>query len=327
MEPFVLLQEDGNIRHLVPEIRSQIGASAVIEDAYPCTPLQEGLLALSMKEQGKFMPQLIFTLPAGLDMTKFKGAWQVTANSNAPLRTMFVHTRVAGLIQAVHGPEPIEWIVSDDLADYLMRDRALTVSFGCKLSRYAIVDDMISASVYFVWTVHHAVIDGFSMELFLKRVEDRYRGVQPRDLVQFDKFISYIMKMDKADVHRFWEKELADTTTEPFPKLPSITYSPRPEQSLTRDIRIPDMVGQIATPSTMIQGAWALLIQRYTASEEAVFGIVLAGRNVAVENVCGLLIQCISAYLLAFSQSSPALLPYSSDIAPILTWWLDRSKV
>lgn len=289
MEPFVLLRENIDLQQILLEIRSQMSVSASIEDAFPCTPLQEGLLALSMKEQGKFMPQLIFKLPVGLDIPKFKGAWQVTADENTPLRTIFVHTRAEGLVQTVHGREPIEWLAAEDLAEYLIQDRTLIVDFGCKVSRYAIVDDVTSASIYFVWTIHHAVLDGYSMELLLKQVEDRYRGLQPCNLVQFDRFISYVKEMDKRDVNGYWEKELADTATEPFPRLPSTTYSPRPDQSLTRDIRIPDILRQTATPSTIIQGAWALLIHQYTASKDVVFGVVLAGRNVAVENVCNII--------------------------------------
>lgn len=285
MEPFHLLRDIVNVQHVVSTIQSQMSAPAVIEDAFPCAPLQEGLVALSMKEQGKFMPQLTFKLPIELDIVKFRLAWQLTVDSNKPLRTTFVHTKTAGLVQAVHGPEPIHWLASDDLANYLTQDRSLTVDFGCKLSRFAIVDDVISASVYFVWTVHHAVLDGYSMELLMKQVEDRYRGSQPCDLVQFDRYISYIMEIDKQDLHAYWGKELANTLSKPFPKLPSTNYSPRPEQSLTRNIRIPEVLRQIATPSTVIQGAWALLLQQYTISDDVVFGIVLAGRNVAVENV------------------------------------------
>lgn len=320
-----MLRKNGDVQDIVSDIRSKISASAVIEDAYQCTPLQEGLLALSMKEQGKFMPQFIFKLPTELDMARFKEAWQVTVDSNTPLRTIFVHTRAAGLVQTVHGSEPIVWQASADLADYLRRDRALIVDFCCKTSRYAIVEDVMSASTYFVWTIHHGVLDGTSMELLLKQVDDRYRGVPPCSLTQFDRFISYILETDKQDINNYWERELADAVTEPFPRLPTTTYSPHPEQSSTRDIRIPDMLRLIATPPTVIQGAWALLIQQYTASNDVVFGIALAGRNVAVENVRGLLPLSPRTQFCIHSMVATCFLHFSSKLVTILILGLDRS--
>ncbi|KAB8303804.1 hypothetical protein EYC80_005178 [Monilinia laxa] len=95
LEPFSLLTPEQD--H--DEIQRQMPPDATFVDAYPCTALQEGLLALSMKNCGSFTPQIICKLPVNINLSKFKAAWQSTVDSNSTLRTSFVQTRNSGLLQ------------------------------------------------------------------------------------------------------------------------------------------------------------------------------------------------------------------------------------
>jgi hypothetical protein len=70
VEPFSLLDSIS----ILDEIQAQLPRSAKISDAYPCTGLQEGLLALSMKSGGSFTPQIICKLPIGVNLEKLKVA-------------------------------------------------------------------------------------------------------------------------------------------------------------------------------------------------------------------------------------------------------------
>ena len=48
----------------VQEVLAQFSRSTEVQDVYQCTPLQEGLVALSMRQPGKFMPQITFLHPS-----------------------------------------------------------------------------------------------------------------------------------------------------------------------------------------------------------------------------------------------------------------------
>ena len=215
----------------------------------------------------------------------FKAAWQKTVNSNTPLRTTIVQTSTWGLVQVVLEDYRIEWQSSDRLRDYLKTDLQKAVYLGAVPFRYAIIDDLNTNAKHFVWTFHHALVDGRSMHLLLKEVDQRYRDASFNPLVPFRHFIAYIAQLDREKVHDFWRRQLSGTTANHFPTLPSAAYSPAPNCSLTRCIPIPKELKALATTSTIIQAAWALLLGRYTSSNEVVSGVVLAGRDVPVSNI------------------------------------------
>ncbi|TGO66628.1 hypothetical protein BOTNAR_0057g00120 [Botryotinia narcissicola] len=287
-----LSQEEGSVKpfslldHMesLDEIRKQMPSDATFIDVYPCTALQEGLLALSMKESGSFTPQIICKLPKGIDLNKFKAAWQSTVDSNSTLRTSFVQTRTSGLLQVVLAPEPILWSKEIDLESYLSNDRIIFPSFGKLLFRYGLIQSHSSNSLYFVWTFHHAVLDGWSMRLVLRQVEESYRGETFQPLVEFKRFIAHQMRLEKQSQkasEMFWSKHLANISGAQFPVVPS-QHRSRANGYSERFIPVKENLLAGATTSTIIQAAWGILVARRTAATEATFGLVLAGRNAKI---------------------------------------------
>ncbi|KAF7899054.1 uncharacterized protein EAF01_008267 [Botrytis porri] len=283
VEPFSLLNSTQN--H--DEIRRQMPSDAKFIDAYPCTALQEGLLALSMKESGSFTPQIICKLPKSIDLKKFKAAWQNTVDSNSTLRTSFVQTRNSGLLQVVLAPEPILWSEEIDLESYLSNDRIIFPSFGKLLLRYGLIKSHSSDSLYFIWTFHHAVLDGWSMRLVLRQVEESYKGETIQPLVEFKHFIAHQMRLEKQSQEAsetFWSNHLTNTSGSQFPVVPSRHHS-RANGYSERFIPVKENLLAGATTSTIIQAAWGILVARRTAATEVTFGLVLAGRNAQISGL------------------------------------------
>ena len=285
IKAFELLGPGATVDNIQDEVQRLLSTPVRVVDAYPSTPLQEGLMALSMKHRDLFVPQNVYQLPASVDLDKFKEAWQMTADSNAILRTRIMQTSRFGFIQVVLDKQPIEWVMSDDLEDYLNRDRQARIGFGSILLRYGIVDDATSGNKYFVWTLHHTVMDGWSVRLLLNQVDQIYQQVKMVQLTEFNHFISYLMKLDPYPAEIFWRDQLADLAAVQFPSLSSATYIPCANSSFVRRIQIPKTLTSTATDSTVIQASWALLLGRITNTNDVVFGQVLAGRNVSVPNI------------------------------------------
>ncbi|KAF7885015.1 hypothetical protein EAF00_010833 [Botryotinia globosa] len=280
VKPFSLLDPTQN----PDEIRRQMPSDATFIDVYPCTALQEGLLALSMKDSGSFTPQIICKLPKGIDFNKFKAAWQRTVDSNSTLRTSFVQTHTSGLLRVVLAPEPILWSEAIDLESYLRKDRIIFPSFGKLLLRYGLIQSHSSDSLCFVWTFHHAVLDGWSMRLVLRQVEESYRGETFQPLVEFKRFIAHQMRLEKQSQkasEMFWSNHLADISGVQFPVVPS-QHQSRANGYSERFIPVKENLLAGATTSTAIQTAWGILVARRTAATEATFGLVLAERNAKI---------------------------------------------
>ncbi|KAI9647542.1 hypothetical protein NHQ30_003927 [Ciborinia camelliae] len=283
VEPFSLL----SIEQDHDEIRRQMPFNANFVDAYPCTALQEGLLALSMKQCGSFTPQIICKLPENVDLSKFKAAWQSTVDSNSTLRTAFIQTRNSGLLQVVLASEPIIWSEDINLGVYLSNDKKVSPSFGKSLLRYGLIHNRQSNSLHFIWTFHHACLDGWSMRLILRQVEESYKGGNFQPLVEFKCFIAHQSRLERQSQRaseKFWSNHLATTSGAQFPVVP-LQHQSRANGYSERFIRVKENLLAGATTSTIIQAAWAILLARRTAATEAIFGLVLAGRNAKIQGL------------------------------------------
>ncbi|KUJ24123.1 acetyl-CoA synthetase-like protein [Mollisia scopiformis] len=243
------------------------------------TPLQEGLFALSLRQESLFMLQAIYKLPQHIDISRFKAAWQAVVDSNSTLRTRFIQAKW-GTIQVVLESIPIDWLEESNLQVHLKKDCEIPAGFGSNLLRFGIITDVDSGEKTFVWTFHHAIIDDWAWRLLLQQVDQFYNTKTLDPLVEFKHFIAAIHQIGSEDDHRrFWSDYLAETVVHPFPALPTPTYLPCADSCEQLQINIPTSLRSIATPSTIIQAAYSILVALQTSASEAMFGLVLAGRN------------------------------------------------
>ena len=65
---------------MLTEVHTECGLTddQEIEDAYPCSALQEGLMALAVKQPGSYIAKFAYRLPAYVDITRFRAAWERT---------------------------------------------------------------------------------------------------------------------------------------------------------------------------------------------------------------------------------------------------------
>jgi amino acid adenylation domain-containing protein len=98
-----------DLEALKEEVSAQCALSAdLIQDMYPCSPLQEGLVALANKQEGAYVAVNTLKIPDHIDLDHFKSAWQEVVNTTDTLRTRIIHTASSGFLQIVTAPEPIE---------------------------------------------------------------------------------------------------------------------------------------------------------------------------------------------------------------------------
>ncbi|KAF4539218.1 Nonribosomal peptide synthase protein [Lasiodiplodia theobromae] len=195
--------------------------------------------------QGAYMGQSVFVLPPSLDTARFKRAWESVFRQNPILRTRIVNVETAGTLQ-----------------QYLKDD--------------------LQAATHFVWTAHHSLFDGWSQGLIFEQLEQAYRGNPVPELAPFSSFIRYLTSSDNAACEEFWSAQLAGETPATFPQLPSSTFTPRADGRHERTIDLARDSGSDIMTSTIIRAAWALLLGRYTDSEDVVFGATMSGRNAPV---------------------------------------------
>lgn len=253
-----------------------------IEDVYPCTSLQEGLIVLSDTQPGAYVAQNKYRLSL-IDVEKFKEAWEAVVAAEKILRTRIIYTDTLGFLQVVV-KEPVHWTDYKNFGDISDTVKMRPASNGAGLTDYAIVQGDEDAS-YFVWTVHHALYDGWSVELILDRVEAYYNGSEAHDTIPYSRFMQYLSSMDVTASEGFWRSKLADTASQQFPLLPRTNYQPSGTGSTSRSIAISRAPGADITTPSLIRAAWALTVSAYSNSEDVVFAETVNGRDAPVSGI------------------------------------------
>ncbi|KAL6811929.1 hypothetical protein J3E69DRAFT_377169 [Trichoderma sp. SZMC 28015] len=299
ISPYTLLHSTQPVELLRQQAASMCDiAYDDVEDLFPCTPLQEGLLALTIKREGDYTGRNILKINRSVDIARFRRAWEKVVSTLPILRTRIVDLPEQGLLQVVIR-EHSYWIEADDINEYLTRERQLNMGLGCPLMRYGLVskspsqerarsgdsEKECSSSLYFVLTMHHSIYDGLTTPLIFEMLENFYNGKTPLTHSNLQSFVKYMGNIDGKAQINFWEAQFKDLEAVQFPALPSPTYQPQTNSILERSIRDITWRTDNITPSTVIRSAFALLCSQYSNSTDIVFGTVVDGRKAPVEGI------------------------------------------
>ena len=256
-----------------------------VEDIFPCTPLQEGFIAMTTKRAGDYILRTPLELEENTDLDRLKSAWLEAGLTASILRTRLVDLAGQGLVQVVVD-EPPQWVAGyKDLQLYIEHDKCRQLDLGTPLSWAGIVEDGSSKKYFFVWTVHHALYDGWSISLVLKAVERIYQGESTQPHCPFQHFIQHILEISEEQASAFWSSQLACCEATVFPELPSASYQPSADQTVQHWVTALNWPHRDITTSTIVRAAWSLLIARHTNSNDVVFGATVTGRQAAVPGV------------------------------------------
>lgn len=291
-----------------------------IEDIYPCTQLQAGLMELATQQQGAYTAQRVFKIAADVDIERFKKAWAQLVARHPILRTRIVLSPV-GAIQIVLN-NGLEWQPEVTLAECLVKDKSTFVEYGSPLARYALDDE----HKHFVWTVHHALYDGHTAIVLMEQLENIYNGhADTKAAPGYNRFIKMITEVNADDCASFWKKQLGQGTANSFPVLPNATYQPSPDAEVTRTISFNRDTSKGFMLSTILRAAWAIVTSRNLGNEDVAFAATNSGRNAAVpdiESIVGPTITTvpiqlqvgstlsIGDFLAAVQQQSTEMIPY-----------------
>jgi amino acid adenylation domain-containing protein len=257
-----------------------VDASSV-EDVYPCTPLQEGLMALSAKFLDAYVAQRVVDLPLEAAQNLQK-AFDKAAADSPILRTRVVNVPGRGLFQVVLKDGQLVRS-GTDLDEYLKADREEPMDLGTALFRYGVVGSPEHPSAHVVLTMHHAVYDGWSMPLIIERVNRAYSaGLDTPRPSTFKNFIKYLSGLDRSVSESYWRERLEGASPHQFPPLPEPGYITQADSLLEHYVSVPTSAHSKLTLATIIRGAWALVSSLYIGAPDVVFGETLTGRSAAV---------------------------------------------
>ncbi|KAG2005065.1 hypothetical protein GB937_009022 [Aspergillus fischeri] len=256
----------------------------IIEDIYPSTALQEGLVAITARDPSLCKARVICKLRSNVRIDALKAAWECVVQLNDILRTRFILSASHGTFQVVC-KEPFSWARAQNLEDCIQQSDALVHRVGDDLVHaYIIPDekDRDSAST-FVFVAHHALCDQWSIRLLLDQLTAAY-GHSKLPSNRFSAFIRYLTKT-RSHFKNYWINQFQGLEAVAFPPLPSPSYTPVASEKFDFVMKLLGNTTKQITTATYIKLAWAVVISCNTGSNDTVFGVTVNGRGAPIDGV------------------------------------------
>ena len=295
-------------------------------DTYELSPMQAGMLfhAVSGGDPGVDIEQVVATLHEPLDEAHFLRAWQRVAERHPILRSRFRWEGVAEPVQDVidRVQIPVERFDWRALAEaerrerfqaLLDHDRARGFDLGqAPLMRLALVR-AAEREHWVLWTFHHALLDGRSCLLVLREVfafHEAFSRGGDADLPlprPYRDYIEWLRKLDHDAAKPYWQDALSGFRA----PTPLVVARDREAEHVTggawgaHEIRLSAALTTAlrerareasVTLNNLLQGAWALLLHRYSGESDIVFGATRACRRSALggaDDMVGLFINTL----------------------------------
>ncbi|KAL2871703.1 nonribosomal peptide synthase Pes1 [Aspergillus lucknowensis] len=272
-----------------------------VEDIYPCSPMQEGIMFSQLRDPSAYMLHTIFNVRDNRDnrpinVPRLRKAWQMVVNRHSILRTIFIDSNSKNgsfdqvILKHLHA-DLVELECDDSNAleqlnkvtlEETNRKRSskqlyqLTV---CKLSNGTAVMKM---------EMNHAIVDGASVGILLRDFSlayERQLPTEPGPL--YRNYIAHMRAHPMKEGIAFWTEYLRGTRP---CHLPASGYGARELKSVKMDFhRFAELrqLGQkqSVTVANLVLAAWALVLREFTGSQDVCFGYLSAGRDVPVAGI------------------------------------------
>ena len=326
-----LTPSDFPLAHLT---QSQLDAlpvpASAIEDVYPLTPMQEGLLLHTLLEPGTglYYMQDRYRINSALDPERFAQAWQAVIARHEALRASFCWNVGEDMLQVIHKPgsTPIEYLdwSADPESEQEPRLQALLkqereagfdllnqAPFHLRLIRVG------EARYWFMMSNHHILIDAWCRSLLMNDFFELYtalgegREAQLATPPRYRDYIAWLQRQNLNAARQWWQQNLQgfERTT----PIPSDRPFLREHAGHSGGMVVADCYARLdardgaqlrelaqahqLTVNTFAQAAWALVLRRLSGDRDVLFGVTVAGRPVEMpemQRTVGLFINSIA---------------------------------
>jgi amino acid adenylation domain-containing protein/non-ribosomal peptide synthase protein (TIGR01720 family) len=287
-----------NLKELTANILPNYGIElANVEDIYPCTPMQRGLLISQLKHAGSYEYSHTMEVTTSslepVDPERLKQAWSQVVAQHAALRTIFFEsTDPDRLYDQVVIKNIDPWIesrdiFSGDLQRFFAKQAPVTAFMKCVPHRLTLCTTESNRN-YCKLELNHAIVDGASLPIILQDLQAAYDGNLPvRPSQQFGEYVSYVNALEHGSSLGYWQEYLGnlDRCYVNIEQPPAIE---KRFETVKLDLDIDHRSLQALcensgfTVSNVVQTAWGLVLRSYTGLDRVSFGYLSSGRDGAV---------------------------------------------
>ncbi|MBZ9779961.1 non-ribosomal peptide synthase/polyketide synthase [Pseudomonas sp. REP124] len=287
-----------------------------IEDIYPLSPLQQGMLFHSLlhEDSGVYLMQDRYRIGGAIDEAAFLESWRQVVALHPSLRASFQWKTQKQPVQVIHREVkvPLDTIDLRGLTADEQEARIRTLladeqKVGFNLSKPPLIRFRLvrlgDESYEFIRSFHHILMDAWCISLvtvdFLKVYEALCNDREPQLKAPrpFRDYIQWLQRQDASKAEQFWRGQLQGLNAPtPLTVDNGATRDRYTDAVLVDDqlVRLSEQETQALatfcrsnriTPNTFFQGAWSLLLSRYSGQRDVLFGVTVAGRPAELTGV------------------------------------------
>ncbi|MFL9458777.1 amino acid adenylation domain-containing protein [Tolypothrix bouteillei VB521301_2] len=306
-----------------------------IEDIYPLSPMQEGMLfeSLYTPNSGVYFEQVICKFTGNLNVKAFEQAWQMVVARHSVFRTAFIWESLNKPIQVVYRQvqvtvNTIDWRKLTKLEQQAQLETFLSSEQqqGLQLSQAPLMRlhllHLDELTYQFVWCFHHILLDGWSLPLVFQDLFEYYQAITDGVSValqptrSYRNYIAWLQQQDLNSAKEFWRQKLQGfsaptplTVDKPLSNREHSRYGDRQIHfTASTTAQAVDFVKQHQlTMNNLVQATWGLLLSRYSQETDVVFGATVSGRPpglLGVELMVGLFINTVPVRLQISPETS-----------------------
>lgn len=280
-----------------------------IESIYPLSPIQQGILFHSTlhRNDDVYFGQIVLTMQGRLDTQAFTRAWEKIVERHSVLRTLFTTDRQGKPVQIVLKSVPLiiqqlDWRKEPEEEQQKQMDLFLRADRNAGLNltqpplmRLTLI--RLNHNLHkLIWSEHHLILDGWSVALILGEFKALYSGYVRKQEVSlpavraYRDHISWLAKQDVRKSESYWRGLLKGFYSATLLGMEKVKVDEGPQGDETGELQAEisadtvkklQVIGrsQRITFNTIVQGAWAVLLSRYSGQQDVVFGTTMSGRQ------------------------------------------------
>lgn len=281
-----------------------------IEAIYPLSYMQMGLLIHHLSggwDQG-FL-NVVWEIRGVLNTSHFEKAWEQVSKRHAVLRTTIHWENLEKPMQIVHQEKSMH-IIFHDWTNFSKEERKIewdrlerqSLEAGSNLITGALRN--ITAVKFknnmwrLLWPSHHILLDGWSSQIILNDVLTLYNAIENderpnmKTLPSHKSYLAWLGNLDATAAHDFWSQyfngfnhaSLFDIHNKTFDVSKPIIKKRYLTKNDTENLQA-FAKNQRVTLNTIVQGVWALTLNRFFNENDLAFGTVVSGRSIDFPNI------------------------------------------
>lgn len=284
-----------------------------IHKILPLTPQQSDMLFQGLHDPkgGAYVEQLFLEVHREFNPDVFEKSLQWMMDRHEALRMVFIHEKLREPRQVILKKRVADFAFVDlsEFSETTKNEKREALYLADRKRGFDLVKEPLlrvtlirfEPSRYWVlWSHHHIILDGWCRAILLKEFFSAYghflRGDQPslEAVLGYSAFIEWFRDHPVENAKHFWKFKMEGLT-----RPSTLPFTVRNKDSLSGEHKRHEfeisaqLVERIkglckakgVTISSFINVIWAVLLSRYSDSNDVVFGVVVSGRPPHLEQV------------------------------------------